>query len=179
VECFFVLKKVPDLECAPKPYQDCNDVVKEVPYLAPEERCEDVPYDECSLVEEQIPVQVCKSVDLQREPFVSNPVPYRPGSRGRLQGSGVLPGRRRGRSSEVSSPRRKDSLDSYGGSKWGRNSQDIDDILSSDGSNSEEEENSERLLRKIYLDNDSSDFLQTERKLKEANANQMDVTFPE
>ena len=30
------------LTLAPQPYQDCQDVVKEVPYLAPEESCKEV-----------------------------------------------------------------------------------------------------------------------------------------
>ena len=34
-------------ECSPSSYQDCNDIVKEVPYLSPEEQCEEVPYEEC------------------------------------------------------------------------------------------------------------------------------------
>ena len=31
-----------DLTLCLQPYQDCQDVVKEVPYLAPEEQCKDV-----------------------------------------------------------------------------------------------------------------------------------------
>jgi hypothetical protein len=54
VDCFFVLKTVPDVLCGPQPYQDCQDVVKEVPYLAPEETCEQVPYETCDTVEEQV-----------------------------------------------------------------------------------------------------------------------------
>ena len=30
VDCFYVLKTVPDIECAPESYEDCIDVVKEV-----------------------------------------------------------------------------------------------------------------------------------------------------
>ena len=30
VDCFYVLKTVPDVECAPESYEDCIDVVKEV-----------------------------------------------------------------------------------------------------------------------------------------------------
>ena len=65
-----------------QPYQDCQDVVKEVPYLSPEERCEkvglawcsqrqtvlgQVPHENCEEVEEQVPVEVCTSVDLTRQ----------------------------------------------------------------------------------------------------------------
>ena len=69
-----------------QPYQDCQDVVKEVPYLAPEERCEkvglawfsqsqtlvlQVPHENCEEVEERVPVEVCTSVDLTRQDFSS------------------------------------------------------------------------------------------------------------
>ena len=30
VDCFYVLKTVPDVECSPESYEDCIDVVKEV-----------------------------------------------------------------------------------------------------------------------------------------------------
>ena len=30
VDCFYVLKTVPDVECAPETFEDCIDVVKEV-----------------------------------------------------------------------------------------------------------------------------------------------------
>ena len=30
VDCFLVLKTVPDLECSPEAYEDCIDVAKEV-----------------------------------------------------------------------------------------------------------------------------------------------------
>jgi len=72
VDCFYVLKNVPDIECAPSSYEDCRDVVKEVPYITTEEECEDVPYEECVEVEEQVPVQVCTQVDIQRETITTN-----------------------------------------------------------------------------------------------------------
>ena len=33
VECVNVLKKVPELQCTPEVYEDCNAVEKKVPYL--------------------------------------------------------------------------------------------------------------------------------------------------
>ena len=30
VECYFVLETVPDLECSPESYEDCDDIVKQV-----------------------------------------------------------------------------------------------------------------------------------------------------
>ena len=37
VDCFYVLKTVPDIECAPESYEDCIDVVKEVILAAQED----------------------------------------------------------------------------------------------------------------------------------------------
>ena len=34
VDCFLVLKTVPDLECSPEAYEDCIDVAKEVGTLS-------------------------------------------------------------------------------------------------------------------------------------------------
>ena len=70
VDCFLVLKTVPDLECSPEAYEDCIDVAKEVriekllennlvlfsfkvPYFEEEEECFQVPFEVCSLVEEE------------------------------------------------------------------------------------------------------------------------------
>ena len=33
MDCFLVLKTVPDLECSPEAYEDCIDVAKEVGLL--------------------------------------------------------------------------------------------------------------------------------------------------
>ena len=33
VDCGIVLKKVPELLCVPEVYEDCNDVVIQVPYI--------------------------------------------------------------------------------------------------------------------------------------------------
>ena len=47
VDCAIVLKKVPELECAPKLFEECMDVAQETPYLAPDELCEEVAYIDC------------------------------------------------------------------------------------------------------------------------------------
>jgi hypothetical protein len=47
VKCHMELKKVAELECVPVTWEECDDFVKEVPYLVPEEECEEVTYDEC------------------------------------------------------------------------------------------------------------------------------------
>ena len=54
VECFFVLKEVDDLECAPVSYEDCDREAVEVPYLDTEEVCEDVEFEECVDAEVQV-----------------------------------------------------------------------------------------------------------------------------
>ena len=50
IECVNVLKKVPELQCTPEIFEDCNDVEKKVPYLVPEEDCVEVTFDECQEV---------------------------------------------------------------------------------------------------------------------------------
>ena len=83
VDCAIVLKKVPELECVPKVFEECMDVAQETPYLAPDEECEELIYEECvevkskSLIkysikilfqiEEKIPVELCKRKKLDEE----------------------------------------------------------------------------------------------------------------
>ena len=50
VDCFTILKQKPEIECTPEPYEECNDVAKEIPYLEPGEECEEIVYDECVTV---------------------------------------------------------------------------------------------------------------------------------
>ena len=50
IECVNVLKKVPELQCTPEIFEDCNDVEKRVPYLVPEEDCVEVTFEECQEV---------------------------------------------------------------------------------------------------------------------------------
>ena len=47
VDCVTVLKTVPELECTPKVYEECNDFEKKIPYLVPEDECVEVAFDEC------------------------------------------------------------------------------------------------------------------------------------
>ena len=54
VECVNVLKKVPELQCTPEVYEDCNAVEKKVPYLEPQEDCVEVTFDECQEVAKSI-----------------------------------------------------------------------------------------------------------------------------
>ena len=56
VECVNVLRKVPELQCTPEVYEDCNAVEKKVPYLEPQEDCVEVTFDECQ--------EVVKSINL-------------------------------------------------------------------------------------------------------------------
>ena len=50
VDCVNVLKKVPELQCTPEVYRECNDVEKKVPYLEPAEDCVEITFDECQEV---------------------------------------------------------------------------------------------------------------------------------
>jgi len=93
VDCFYVLKTVPDVECAPESYEDCIDVVKEIPYFEPKEECVEVPVEVCVQVEEQVPIQVCTVVDTEREPIVSTVVgtEYKTGKKGKPKPIGGRP----------------------------------------------------------------------------------------
>ena len=50
VDCGMVLKEVPELLCFPEVFEDCKDVVQEVPYIDTEEKCEELLFDECNEV---------------------------------------------------------------------------------------------------------------------------------
>ena len=83
VECVTVVKNKPEIECTPEPYQDCNDVAKDIPYLEPGEECEEIFFDECREVglvrchnycpffilqiEEKVPLELCKRKRLDEE----------------------------------------------------------------------------------------------------------------
>ena len=47
VECVTVLKNVPEVNCTPEPYEECNDLARDIPYLEPAEECEEIAYDDC------------------------------------------------------------------------------------------------------------------------------------
>ena len=50
VDCVNVLKKVPELQCTPEVYRECNDVERKIPYLEPAEDCVEITFDECQEV---------------------------------------------------------------------------------------------------------------------------------
>ena len=50
VDCVNVLKKVPELQCTPEVFRECNDVEKKIPYLEQAEDCVEVTFDECQEV---------------------------------------------------------------------------------------------------------------------------------
>ena len=51
MDCVTVLKAVPELQCTPQVSRECNDVVKEIPYLEEGEgECWEVTFDECQEV---------------------------------------------------------------------------------------------------------------------------------
>ena len=50
VDCVNVLKRVPELQCTPEVYRECNDVEKKIPYLEPAEDCVEITFDECQEV---------------------------------------------------------------------------------------------------------------------------------
>merc|ERR1712079_384739 len=56
-----------ELECVPKPYEDCMDVAKDIPYLEPAEECEEIFYDDCIEIIEKVPVELCKRKRLDEE----------------------------------------------------------------------------------------------------------------
>ena len=53
MDCVNVLKKVPELHCTPVISRECNDVLKEVPYLGSAEECVEITFDECQEVKIQ------------------------------------------------------------------------------------------------------------------------------
>ena len=48
--CVTVLKAVPELQCTPEVFRECNDVEKKIPYLEQAEDCVEVTFDECQEV---------------------------------------------------------------------------------------------------------------------------------
>ena len=42
-----MLRDVPEVECIPEPYTECNDIAVDIPYLEPAEECEEVTFEEC------------------------------------------------------------------------------------------------------------------------------------
>ena len=50
VECHLELEEVEEPKCYNVPVEECDDILKEIPYLVEEEECEDVEKLECTLV---------------------------------------------------------------------------------------------------------------------------------
>ena len=42
-----MLRPVPDVECVPEPYLECNDIAVDIPFLEPAEECEEIIFDDC------------------------------------------------------------------------------------------------------------------------------------
>merc|ERR1712083_287039 len=72
VECHLELEEVEEPKCYNVPVEECDDILKEIPYLVEEEECEDVEKLECTVIEEQVPIQVCTSIDINREVLITN-----------------------------------------------------------------------------------------------------------
>jgi len=72
VECHLELTDVQEPVCDTVPIEECNDFLKEIPYLEPEEECEDVVRLACTEVEESVPIQVCTSIDINRDVIISS-----------------------------------------------------------------------------------------------------------
>ena len=50
VACHLVLEQVETPKCYPVPVEECDDILKEIPYLVEEEECNQVPRLECNTV---------------------------------------------------------------------------------------------------------------------------------
>ena len=50
VECHLELEEVEEPKCYNVPVEECDDILKEIPYLVEEEECEDVEKLECTVV---------------------------------------------------------------------------------------------------------------------------------
>ena len=75
------------------PVEECEDLYKEIPFLVDDEECEDIPKLQCTevrnlkiiilmqhychaQVEEEVPIQVCTSIDIQRDVIISSKGKY-------------------------------------------------------------------------------------------------------
>jgi len=181
INCFFVLKKVADLECAPTSYQDCTDLVKEVPYLAPEEQCEDVAFEECVEIEEQVPIQVCTTVDPSREAVTTNVGnTYRNRSQSRSRSRTRIKRGRTGdgRVTTFSGTRTSGSFEPFG-SRLGRSSDSAEQKRRKKERKQEKQEEKEEnlaVLREVFLAGDS--FVDKERKLKARITQRRHLSYP-
>ena len=72
IVCHLELESYEDPVCEMVPVEECEDVYKEIPFLVDDEECEDVPKLQCTEVEEEVPIQVCTSIDIQRDVIITN-----------------------------------------------------------------------------------------------------------
>ena len=50
VACHLVLEQVETPKCYPVPVEECDDILKEIPYLVEDEECNQVPRLDCNVV---------------------------------------------------------------------------------------------------------------------------------
>ena len=70
--CHLELESYEEPVCEMVPVEECEDIYREIPFLVDDEECEDVPKLQCTEVEEEVPIQVCTSIDVQRDVIISN-----------------------------------------------------------------------------------------------------------
>ena len=57
VACHLVLEQVETPKCYPVPVEECDDILKEIPYLVEDEECNQVPRLDCNVVSRTAHVQ--------------------------------------------------------------------------------------------------------------------------
>ena len=55
VACHLVLEQVETPKCYPVPVEECDDILKEIPYLVEDEECNQVPRLDCNVVSTALP----------------------------------------------------------------------------------------------------------------------------
>ena len=55
-----MLKDVPEVECKPEPYTECNDIAVDIPFLEPAEECEEVVFEDCVEVTKELNFKINK-----------------------------------------------------------------------------------------------------------------------
>ena len=61
VSCHLKLELVETPKCYPVPVEECDDILKEIPYLVEEEECNNVPKLVCNTVRSSTNQYVCNS----------------------------------------------------------------------------------------------------------------------
>jgi len=72
IVCHLELESYEEPVCQNVAIEECEDVYKEIPFLVDDEKCEDIPRLECQEIEEEVPIQVCTSIDVNREAIIKN-----------------------------------------------------------------------------------------------------------